>query len=357
MKRFPVIVAAACMPALLPAQDPGLAEPGDTKHGAVTAAPKTAGTDTVTLTSGNRMSGTVNGLLRGRLLFEIDGIGDVLIDWNNVAALSSTRIIVVEIPSGTRLIGLVSSSSADSITVRTEAGPRTIAKRDAIRMTPIAATVRDRTTGSVDVGFALLNANDEFDLTLNGDAENRTGPYVTNLSVSLLVRRLNDQTAQSRNRLDLRSRKFLPDRWFGLGLLELEQNRFLDLNLRMLAGVAPGRMLLQTNRAIVSVYAGVDYLLADYRGVEERKSHAEALAAFEWDWFEIGGATQVSLLATGFVGLGEGGARSDVVGRLRRDFLADFYWSLNLFHEYNNEPPPGLRTTDYGFGLSIGRSF
>lgn len=320
-------------------------------------AAQAASRDVVSLTSGNRLTGEVRELSRGQLTFAIDGAGSVDIDWRNVQALESTQRLDIELASGERHQGSIVTAASDTLVIRSGSTSQTVPMRRVVRLTPIRATFRDRTAGSVDAGVALMGANDEFDLTLNAGAENRTRLTLTEVSLNLLVRRIDGQTAQRRNHADLTSRLFGPQRWFGLGQLILEENRELDIDWRAVIGLAPGRTLGQSNRSVFAVYAGVDYAFTKYRSLSGHENLAEALGAVEWEWFEPGGRTAFLLNGTTYLGLGESRTRVELASSLRRDIVRQFYWSLNYYLSYESDPPVDGARSDFGLGLTLGRSF
>src|SRR5262245_64354287 len=78
-----------------------------------------AQTDTLVLSSGNRVTGSVSGLSRGELSFDIDGAGEVAIDWKNVESLESPRKLDVDLRSGERVSGTIRSPQPGQLEVRT----------------------------------------------------------------------------------------------------------------------------------------------------------------------------------------------------------------------------------------------
>lgn len=314
--------------------------------------------DLVVLTSGSRMLGTIRQMERGELTFSISGAGRVDINWRNVESLQSTRRLEVGLLSGERLTGSLASPSSGKLEIVTDTGPRSIAITDVSRIHPIEATLIERTTGNIDLGLEFLSANHETDWTLNGELSNRTQNYLTNLSISSLLRHRNDETDQRRNRLDLDSRRFLHDRWFALGLFQAEEDRELELDLRILVGAAMGRTLLESNRMVFSLYGGVDLSHEEFRGVSDADQDVvEVLAALEWDWFDIGADLQFLIDAKTYIAPDTGRVRVDLQSSLQRDLSANYYLSLNLYESYNSDPPEDLRKSDLGVSLTFGRSF
>ncbi|HEX6997470.1 MAG TPA: DUF481 domain-containing protein [Gammaproteobacteria bacterium] len=320
-------------------------------------APAVAADDLVVLVTGNRMTGEVVELSRGELTFAIDGAGRVDIDWSNVELLESMRLMQVELGSGERLSGTLRVPSPARLEVVTEAGATPVDMREVIRITPIQGTFLDRTSGSLELGFDTFNANDELDWTLHGELEHRTQRYLTALSVDSLVRRRDDAERQQRNDLVLSSRRFLRDRWFALGMLELEENRELGLSSRALIGGAIGRTLRQTNRTIFALYAGLDYDRERYRDVPGTADDTEVLGALEWDWFEVSGDMELEATLMVFSSLEESRNRAKLDVTLRRGIVRGYYWSVNLYEDYDSDPPADFDDTDYGLGIGIGRQF
>lgn len=308
------------------------------------------------LTSGNRMTGEIIKMSRGKLSFLIDGAGPVDIDWNNVVSLDSEQALDVELASGQRLSGSMASSPGG---LEVTGGPASnpIELEDVIRITPIAATLVERTDGYIDLGFDFLSAGDELDLTLNATLQNRTWNYLSKVSLESLVRRLDDETAQRRNFLEISVRRFLSERWFAIGRFTAEEDRELDLDSRFLLGAGAGRTLLQSNRTVVALYGGLDYMRERYDGVPGTGSSPEAFVTVEWDWFEIGGNVELLTYATAFVGLDRSRSRFDLHASLRHELFGNLYWSLNLYQTYDTDSPEGLENSDTGLSFTLGRGF
>lgn len=323
---------------------------------------RAAAEDLVVLANGNRMSGTVRELSRGELQFTVAGAGrgrgTLEIDWGNVAMLESAQQLEIETASGERFLGTITAPASFMLEIATDVGMKTIPMPDVVRITPIEARFRERTTGSLDLGLDFLSASDELDWTLNAEARNREAGSLTTVSLSSLVRRHDGRTTQQRNDLQIGSRLFLDNRWFVLGLFEIEEDLELDLDLRALLGAAMGRTLTQSNRAVFALYGGLDLVHEEFLGTSSLdEDRIEALGAVEWDWFDLGADLTLSIEATTYVALDDGRVRFELDGSLRRDIASNMYLSLNVFESYNDDPPEGLEKSDFGLSLTIGRVF
>lgn len=323
----------------------------------------TAGTahaqdDVVELTTGNRLIGTIRSLYRGELRFSIAGAGTVDINWSNVELLESMRTMDVELASGERLSGAVRSPSALQLEVMTEAGARTLPMPDVVRIHPIEPLRLERLSGSLDLGLDALGANDELDVTLNANVEHRTLNWFSEGNLSVYFRELNDETAQDRKDLSVSTRRFVGNRWFAIGQLGWENDDALDLDKRALVGIGGGRTLIQSNRTILSLYAGVDYAVEDYDVTPETERSPELFGAVEWDWFEIGGNTELATKTSIYSNLDRNRKLLKFDASLRREFFDDYYWSVTVYEIVDANPPDGVAADDdQGFTLGIGREF
>lgn len=312
--------------------------------------------DVVVLTSGNRMTGRIRYLARGQLTFRIDGAGTVSINTNNVEMLQSSRTFDVQLPSGERLSGSIAGIEPGVLQVRTATGTRSVPMRDVIRIDWTGATVRERTSAEIELGLDFVSVGDAIDWTFNGEVDNRTLNYRTELSLDSLLRRQDSDTTQKRNDLLLTTRRFLQNRWFVLGQLEANEDQQLDLDSRYLAGVALGKTLAQSSRTELALFGGIDYILEDYSGVPGNNSELEVMLAAEWDWFEVGGDTELDTRTTVYQSTERSRTRVEVDVNLHRNFFRSFYWAFNIFESYDSDPPAGAEKSDFGVTLAVGLS-
>jgi putative salt-induced outer membrane protein YdiY len=315
-----------------------------------------AADDVVILTSGNHLTGDINELSRGELDFSIDGAGDVDIDWRNIAELHSPQRFYIELTSGERFTGTV-SAAAGQLTIGTDSGSRRIDMGEVFRIDPASAkTVLQRLSGSIDGGFDFLSANDEIDWTVNAALEHRTKHHLTEASIDSLLRRRDDLTAQRRNHLEIGTRRLLEQRWFVLGQVQWQEDRELDLDSRYLLGIALGRTLSQSHRAVFAAYGGVDADREKFRGFAT-DTLLELHGGIEWDWFDVGGDNELQFEAVTYFAPDSSRVRVEVQAALRRDIANNFYWALRFYESYNSDPPEQLEKSDLGVGITIGRSF
>src|SRR5215204_2188626 len=74
-------------------------------------------TDVVTLPNGDRITGEIVELERGRLEFKTDDAGTLMLEWDKVASLVSTRQFDVVLIDGRRYLGSLGSADPRSLAV------------------------------------------------------------------------------------------------------------------------------------------------------------------------------------------------------------------------------------------------
>ena len=79
-------------------------------------------TDVVTLANGDRITGEIVRLERGRLEFKTDDAGTLYLEWDKLSSLVSTRLVEVLTTDGRRFLGSLGPAAARSITVVTSEG-------------------------------------------------------------------------------------------------------------------------------------------------------------------------------------------------------------------------------------------
>jgi len=314
--------------------------------------------DVVQVSNGDRITGTVSGLDRGELSFRTAAAGTVSIAWTQVVTLTSTEILDVEVSSGERYSGTISSPADRQLIVQTASGPTpSIDMKSVIRMTPISASVRARTTGSVDFGASITTANDSKTYTLDAAVANRTRSYETEMTFASWLQKQDAAEALTRNDLELDVRRLLPRRWFAVAKVAVQEDGELDLDWRVVAGGGIGRKLIQSTRMRLAVEGGLDYDSERYgHGVGTDRS-AELFAGVDWDYFARTWATDSSVAATTFISLERQRARLELDAQLRRDMFWNMYWSVNVFESFDSDPPGDGERSNLGVSFTLGWSF
>lgn len=323
--------------------------------------------DVVEVTSGDRLTGDVAGLERGVLSFRTAAApgrqrfaGTIAILWSEVVRLTSIQTLDIELVTGERLTGTISSPAPGQLVVQTPTGPPPpIAVEQFVWMAPLESGFRGRTSGTIDVGLSYTNAQDAWVYTLNLDALHRspTHAYETEVVFNSTLTTQSGAERQTRNDLLFDVHRRLPRRWYTTGLFEVQEDAALELDLRLVVGGGVGLTVVRSNAIELSVQGGVDYAAERYASVSQFDHSAELFAGASWDWFATGDPVEGALMARTYFSLARQRARAEIDGSVRRDLRWSLYWAANVLVSADSDPPGDRPRNDVSVSFALGWAF
>lgn len=261
------------MPRLPPALRPLLATALALLPAAAFAAPKT---DIVSFLNGDRLTGEIKGLEKGRLELSTTTAGTVYIEWDKVASVETNQYLDVETSSGLRYFGRVPKSGGEgSMRVQVEGEPegQTVAMNEVVRIHPIdQGGIIKRLDGYITAGFSYTKSDNETQLNFSGGLSSRDEKREWTLDAATTINARSDDTTSSMYDVTVGNRRFLQDRWFVQSFATAQGNDELGLNLRALAGAGLGRFLVQTLNAEWAAFAGLAATRENFVEETERNS-------------------------------------------------------------------------------------
>jgi hypothetical protein len=311
--------------------------------------------DVVQVKNGDRIKGEVSELERGELAFDTVAAGTIGITWSEVVRLSSTRILDIELSSGVRYTGTVSSPADGQLVVQTASGPTMpIALSDIAHIRVVGETFFKRTSGEADFGLTWTNGSTTY--TFDGNAVNRTRSYKTELKVDSWLSDQDDGVTETRNNIELDFRRLLSGRWYATGLLHFQQDDELELDWRTVVGGGVGRWLVDSSEMELSVEGGLNYNGESYASAEGTDHSAEVFGGVDWNWSPTG-PTAATVDARTEVSLERKRIRLEFEAKLRRDIFWNLYWSVRAFDDFDSDPPEDRHRSAFGLAIGVGWSF
>ena len=326
------------------------------------SAPLEAGpkTDVVTLGNGDRITGEVKGLERGRLEYSTDDAGTLYLEWDKLVSVVSVQHFEVVTSDGRRYLGSLVPSDPRMITVGMMTGLVTLTMAEVTIIRPIGASFWSRLDGTFDVGFSYTRSSGIAQLNFNSDTVYAKPAFRGRVTASLTQIDTDDGTGRDdRGTLEL---SYHHDRWkegFVAAAARFETNESLGLELRSQGGAAIGPRLVNSNRAQLAVAGGV--VVNDERGINvESTRNIEGFLVFSSSYFTYDRPkTNFDLTLQYYPSMSNPGRhRMQLDLGVKREIFKDFYVSLNLYDTYDNKPPnPAANTNDVGVVTSIGWSY
>ena len=207
------------------------------------------------LRSGDRITGEVTELDRGRLTFKTDDIGTLAIEWDKVKSVTSSATFEVhELGGGPYFGALRPGPGTDELTVASVRGAeKVLPLLRVVKIERLGATVWQRLDGSVDVGLSYASSSELLTLDLATRVVlNRRGRELS-LDGSSTITRQPDADETQRNNLTLSYKRRRPGHWAGFAQAQAEQNKELGFELRGSVTGGAGRYILQGRRHDVLV--------------------------------------------------------------------------------------------------------
>jgi Protein of unknown function, DUF481 len=317
-------------------------------------------TDVVLLANGDRVTGEVVRLDRGRLEYKTDDAGTLYLEWDKLVSVVTTRLVEVVSVDGTRWLGSLAPAPSRQIVVSTAEGAVPLPMVEITAITPIGRSFWTRLDGSIDAGFSYTRSSGVAQLNVNSDTVYRRPGFQGRLTASLTQTEKDDGSGRDdRASLELSYLRYQWQRAFFGAMGRFETNESLGLELRSQVAAAVGPRLINSNRAQMSVGAGLAF--NEERGVDvEPTQNVEALLLFQASYFTYDRPrTNLDVGLQYYPSLSNAGRqRIQLDTGVKRELWKDFFVALNLYNTYDSRPPnPTANTNDVGVVISIGWTY
>ena len=231
--------------------------------------------DQVTLTNGDRISGSVVKFDGKNLVLKSDLAGEVTIPWTAVTGVTSTAPLTVGLKGGQVLVGNVEATGAE-VDVATENAGKVTAPRDSVVFIRSKAEqaayeehVRrfenprlvDLWIGNLDLGFAQSKGNADsqtFNLSAaatRSTSRDKISAYYTSIYSKGQIGNETGVTANAK-RGGLSYSLNITKKWFAFGSVDLESDEFQSLDLRFVPAGGIGYHMIQTDATVLDLQAG-----------------------------------------------------------------------------------------------------
>jgi len=325
---------------------------------AVSAAPKT---DVIIFENGDRLTGEVKSLERGRLRFNTDATGTIAIEWDDIAYLESDQNIQVETEQGERYLGHISRGGTEFQTViETRSGPIELESMNVVLMTPIEERGVSRLDGDVTAGYNFAKSSEVQQLHFGLDMNYRTETRIFGFEADATISDSETSETNQRQSVDLNYTRLLQDRWIMGGALLLDRNDQLGIDLRTSIAVGGGRILRQSNSTNLAIQGGLQLSRENTSGGTSSEDTVEAFGSLHWDWFrydspELDLSSELKIIPN-LTETGRGRGELDI--SLKWEMIEDLFWELSFYDAYDSDPVvPGAEKNDFGVNTSLGYEF
>ena len=317
-------------------------------------------TDVVSLANGDRITGEVVSLERGRLEFKTDDAGTLYLEWDKLVSVVTKRHVEVVTADGRRFFGSLGIAPSRSLVVVATDGVVTLQMPEVTIIRTIGGSFWGQLDGSIDLGYNYTRSSGVAQFNLNSDTVFRKAASQARLVASVTLTQTDDEDGRDdRGSIEASYLKYPWQEVFVAAAGRFETNESLGIVLRSQIGAAIGPRLVNSNRAQLSIGGGLAF--NDERGVDvESTQNIEALGTFRTSFYTYDRPkTELNISFDYYPSLSNfGRQRIQLDADVRRELFKDLFVSFNLYNSYDNRPPnPEANTNDIGFVLSIGWSY
>ena len=319
-------------------------------------------TDIVTLNNGDTITCEIMELERGRLRCKTDAMGTVYIEWDQIADIDTDKTLEVELESGQRYFGSIKPADIPTEMSVTVGEASAAVNHDEVAFVrQINPTFWGKLSGGIDFGATFAQADHQLDYSLTASSKYTGRSNIFIADVSSLIKSRDEATTTNRQTFNGTWLRHLQwQRWFALTVTSLEHNEELDLDLRVSSGFGAGRYLAQTNRWTWAAYAAGIYSHEQFLGEETGNNNLEVGLGTNLQVFTFG--DHDTDINTTFVVLPSvtdiGRVRLNLNAKIKREFVKDLYFSVDLFETYDSKPPQeGANKNDFGITMALGWSY
>ena len=317
--------------------------------------------DVALFKNGDRLTGEIKALDRGRVSFDTPTTGVINLEWDDIARLSSTTTFEITLESGERIYGTLAEATANGqFRVQTPTGMRDLPSQTIVRMTPIKSTLADRIEMRVDLGHSLAKANDLEQTSFGYDFRYRGETRLINFDIDASTSSSESGPSSTRVFSDFNYQRFLEELdWNPVGIGQLERNDELGIDRRVSYGGGMARNLRDTNQSRIGFAGAVVRSFEDDAGSDETTKDTEALVAMNLEWFRYDEPElDVSMAFKLYRRLsGSHEPRGNVDVNVRWEIFKDFFWGVSVYYTYDGQTENEEEASDYGSFTSLAGSF
>jgi len=318
-------------------------------------------TDIIYLVNGDRITGNIKELDRGRLRFKTRTMDTIYINWVNIQSIESDKYQRIAKTDGSFVYGQFQQSGRPGELAVVDDGEVVdvpVKEIAALRALRVNESFLHRLEGDVRAGLDYKRATDILSVNIASNIRLREQAYEIEFGFDWNETQRSDGNDSSRAQLTGDYTRLRDNRWFWKAGGALERNDELGLKLRTLASGSIGRYFIQTSTVRWEINGGVA-ANAEKDVNNNQVVSAEGLASSSFDVFILRiPVTRLTAAINLFPSITEKGRfRSNANLTLRHELVQDVFWDVQYYDTYDNRPAQGAQERDYGIITSIGASF
>ena len=283
-------------------------------------------------------------------------MGTIYIEWDKIERIISDKKFEVELQFGTIYYGALGvSSDKRKMSVIGDTLTFDVYRAFVVNIRPIRDTFLQRLDGSISLEFNITKTTGVKQLIFGGNVLYQGHIWSQSLNLNAQITTQPQKDISRRAEFNYQANRHLVNRWFGAGILSLDQNTELGIDLRASIGAGGGRKLIQTNYALLRTAVIISITREAIRDSAGIKYNIElpVLTLYRLFMFDDP-KTDITVSLGIFPNLSTiGRVRLELDIKLEYEFIKDFSARLNFYYTVDNEPPSSTAAKD-DYTLSTG---
>ena len=314
-------------------------------------------TDVIILDNGDHITGDIKGMAQGKVDFNTDDAGRPSIKWDKIARITSTHVFEVELSSGKKYYGTLTSPADREVMVGTNPAD-TVPFLDVVALTPMDDYFWARVKADFDLGFTLTKASSSMTLSSDGQFAYRGQHFGGALAFNTYWQRFSDATHVGQFSGTLTGTYYFT-KWRAELQFGVDHNDELQLKLRLELAGGFAYPILRNNWNEFWLSFGLIGAYEQYTTVEPQGNVAvyggAGWEAFIYDTPKLTAGTSFQLVPV----LNElWRTRGNLKVQIKYEVFKDFFVGTNFTFTFDTAPPdPTAAHTDYLLALTIGWSY
>jgi len=317
--------------------------------------------DRVYLKNGDRITGNIKELDRGKLRVKTITMDTIYLNWVDVESIESNTYLRIAKTDGSFVYGRVQKSDmTENLQIRDKGKTTEIPALEVASAKPIRVdeSFWHQIEGDITAGIDYKKASDILLVNVASNLRYRQEKYELGFGFNWNETSRTEDQNSSRAELGGDYTRFLKNRWFWKGTAALQRNEELGLDMRTIISGTAGRYLFQTPTMRFEIAAGLAASLED-RTDGTTQDGLEGHIHSSFDIFKLSiPTTRLTANVNVFPGITESSrVRVNTDITLRNEIFRDFFWDLAFYSSYDNQPAEGAESEDFGIVTSLGATF
>jgi putative salt-induced outer membrane protein YdiY len=324
--------------------------------------------DVIVMKNGDRITCEIKQLRSDTLYIKVGYILTTLsVDWTQVDHLESKQLFLITTRHGNVYTGTLSAAHAQSAELRQIEIFETPDKKAELPLAQVAKVdetsnlLRQRFSGQVGLGFTYSKGNQTSQYNLASDVSYSDERWSAGVDYASNLTSNSSSNVSTRNDVTLSAqRRMRWNNWYYTGIADFLQSSVQGIQLQDTFGAGIGRTVTNTGHTFFTVYGGFGWQQIDYQqrvlsGPTQQVT--SGLVGAELRLFRFD-RTDLTINATLLPAITD-------PGRVHFNLNAAYYvklwrklnWNCTFYGNWDNRPPPGFSTSDYGASSGISLNF